>query len=58
MNTNRIKMDDLPNQQEKPQNQEGSADGRWDFYRKALISFLALIVLGAVVGTALSLVFH
>jgi len=58
MNENRMSVDDLPNQQEELQDQGDCADSRWEIYRKALISFLVLIVVGAVVGAAVSLLIN
>jgi hypothetical protein len=58
MNTNRIRNDDLPRQQDEPQTQGECTDSRWEIYRKALISFLVMIVVGAFVGTVVSLLIH
>lgn len=58
MKKNRMMIDDLPSHKQGTQDQEECPDGRWEFYRKALISFLVLIVVGAAVGTAVSLLIH
>jgi hypothetical protein len=42
----------------EPGIQEECTTNRWEVYRKALISFLVMIVVGAVVGTVVSLLIH
>ncbi|MEJ2447216.1 MAG: hypothetical protein P8Y37_04660 [Anaerolineales bacterium] len=58
MNHHHMSVDDLPDQQGGPEIQGESTGSRWEVYRKALISFLVLIVVGAVVGAAVSLLIH
>jgi len=41
-----------------PEIQEECTTNRWEVYRKALISFLVMIVVGAFVGTVVSLLIH